>query len=288
MIGENEVERIVQAVLKEMGFPAGPSGDPVPAPPVLEEEDAGFAELSGPGFMVPDPLDRELMENMLSTTPARLGVWRAGPRYRTDTMLRFRADHAAAMDAVFNDVSQEFLERLGFFTVQTLVRDKDEYLTRPDLGRRLSEEAEATIRSRCVASPQVLVIAVDGLSSRAVEANLSDLYQALRQSLEQEGLRPATPFFVKYGRVAVMNHIGEILQPEVVVELIGERPGLATAESMSAYLCYRPRLSTLESERTVISNIHRRGSPPVEVGAHLGGVVRRMLETRSSGVGFTV
>ena len=86
---------------------------------------------------VPTPANPEEFRRMRSKTVARIGVWRAGPRCRTNTYLRFRADHAAAMDAVFTDVPERLLEEMGLFTVQTLCETKDMYLTRPDLGLSL-------------------------------------------------------------------------------------------------------------------------------------------------------
>jgi ethanolamine ammonia-lyase small subunit len=122
------------------------------------------------------------------------------------------------------------------------------------------------------------------LSASAVDANLRDVLPSLTDSLKSYGLTPGTPFFVKGGRVASMDHIGELLQPEVLVMLIGERPGLVTAHSMSAYMCYRPRKGMVESERTVISNIHRQGTSPIEAGAHIGTILSKMLEQKASGV----
>ncbi|MNN38122.1 Ethanolamine ammonia-lyase light chain [compost metagenome] len=126
----------------------------------------------------------------------------------------------------------------------------------------------------------------DGLSANAIETNLRDVYPALLDSLQVEGLAAGTPFFVPNGRVGCMNAIGDILHPEVIVLLIGERPGLITSHSMSAYLCYQPRSGMTDSERMVVSNIHQGGTPPVEAGAHLGSLIARMLEQKISGVGL--
>ena len=93
-----------------------------------------------------------------------------------------------------------------------------------------------------------------------------------------------TPFYIEQGRVGLMDDIGELLQPDVIVYLIGERPGLVSAESMSAYICYKPRKETIESDRTVISNIHKGGIPPVEAGAFIGNVVQKILKYEASGV----
>ncbi len=231
-----------------------------------------------------EPHDSELLKILTQSTFARIGVGRAGTRPKTNTLLTFRADHAAAIDAVFGEMDTDLLEELGLLVVTTLVSDKDIYIRRPDLGRRLTLEAIETLKMKCIQQPQVQVVVSDGLSSQAIIANLRDVYSSLCQSLKFNGLAMGTPFYVSRGRVAVMDQIGEILQPDVVVLLIGERPGLVAADSMSAYLCYRPRRGTVEADRMVLSNIHRRGTPPVEAGAHLGDIIKKILEKKASGV----
>lgn len=233
---------------------------------------------------VPKPKWEEGMTELLAATPARLGVWRAGTRPLTKALLRFRCDHAAAIDSVYGEVNPSLLEAFDLFAVDTRFENTENYLKRPDMGRVVTDEGVETIRSKCKMKPQVQIVISDGLSANAVDANLRDVYPALLDSLRSYGLTPGTPFFVRGGRVAVMDHIGEILQPEVLVLLIGERPGLVSSSSMSAYMCYRPRKGTVESDRTVISNIHRGGTPPVEAGAYIGSVLKRMLEQQTSGV----
>jgi ethanolamine ammonia-lyase small subunit len=206
--------------------------------------------------------DPDLLRRLQETTSARIGVWRAGPRPTTDTLLSFREDHAAAVDAVFGEIDQSLLQEFDLFVVETLTQDKHTYIRRPDLGRRLSPAAVELLKSRCVARPEVQIVVSDGLSAAAIMANLRDVYPSLRQSLQQHGLKVGTPFYVSRGRVAVMDHIGEVLQPDVICLLIGERPGLVAADSMSAYLCYQPRFGTVEADRMVVSNIHRKGTPP--------------------------
>lgn len=233
---------------------------------------------------VDQPQHADALVALRASTPARIGVGRAGPRPKTETWLRFRLDHAAAVDAVYGEVLPELLEKHNLFTVKTMARSKDEYIRRPDLGRRLSEEAKRVLRERCLFQPQVQIIVSDGLSAEAVIKNFEDTYLSLVQSLQQLGLKQGTPFFIERGRVAVMDDVGEVLQPEVVVLLIGERPGLVSAESLSAYLCYKPRRGTVEADRMVVSNIHKGGIPPVEAGAYLGQVVQKILTYQASGV----
>lgn len=235
-------------------------------------------------LQVPDPKNKRLYEEMKLATPARIGVWRCGPRPLTQTLLRFRADHAIAQDAVLGKVASEFPENYKMVVAHSMCKDKDQYLTRPDLGRLLDEESLAVIRRECAKGAQIQIIVSDGLSSAAIEANIPDLLPALLQGLEGMGLKVGKPIFVHLGRVGIMDEIGEELKPEAAIILIGERPGLGTAESMSAYMGYNPRAGMVESERTVISNIHKGGIPAVEAGAHLATWLKRILDAKASGV----
>ncbi|WP_419150379.1 ethanolamine ammonia-lyase subunit EutC [Lysinibacillus xylanilyticus] len=219
-------------------------------------------------------------------TPARIGVGRAGTRPKTKTWLKFRLDHAAAVDAVYGEVTEELLQKLDVFQVTTRVTDKEEYITRPDLGRRLSDESKTLIQSKCKKNPKVQIILSNGLSASAIEENVQDVYLALQQSLSNLNIEIGTTFYIDKGRVALMDEIGELLQAEVIVYLIGERPGLVSAESMSAYICYQPRIGTVEADRMVVSNIHKGGIPPLEAGAYLGTVVQKILHYKASGVGL--
>lgn len=236
------------------------------------------------GVWVPEPHNLEAIKAMKRITPARIGLYRTGTRPKVNAYLKFFADHAAAMDAVFLDVSEEFLQKMNLFCVQTAARDKAEYLRRPDLGRKLSEEAIRTIQEKCVKNPQVQILVVDGLSSTAIEANVPEVLPVLIQGLKARGINVGTPFFIKYGRVGVQDQVGMLLNAEVVVSLIGERPGLATAESLSAYIIYRPTPQTVEADRTCVSNIHKGGTPPAEAAAHLVDLIEQILRAKASGI----
>ncbi|MDV9763224.1 ethanolamine ammonia-lyase subunit EutC [Clostridioides difficile] len=235
-------------------------------------------------LLVKNPKDAEAYLDMKAKTPARLGIGRAGTRYKTETVLRFRADHAAAQDAVFSYVDEEFIKENNMFAVETLCKDKDEYLTRPDLGRKFSPETINSIKSKFGTNQKVLILVGDGLSSAAIEANLKDCMPAIKQGLKMYGIDSSEILFVKHCRVGAMDHLGEELGCEVICMLVGERPGLVTAESMSAYIAYKPYIGMAEAKRTVISNIHKGGTTAVEAGAHIAELIKTMLDKKASGI----
>jgi ethanolamine ammonia-lyase small subunit len=231
-----------------------------------------------------NPEDADALERIATRTPSRLGVGRAGPRPRTDTLVTFRSDHGTARDAVLTHVSDELINDLDLVKVRTLVEDKEEYLTRPDLGREISEETTEHLHKNCRQNSQVQLIVADGLSSTAVEANVPELLPICMNGLTARELDVGTPIFVEYGRVDVMDAIGEELDADCCVVLIGERPGLATAASLSAYMVYGPKRGTSTSKKSVISNIHADGLPPVEAGAEIADLVAEMCDKERSGL----
>ena len=271
-------------------------GEYHPTAPQPEEKDQGYQE----GDFVPDitalnlrklyltesPEKQDAFARMKEHTPARLGSGRAGPRYKTLTMLRFRADHAAAQDAVFSQVPEDFARENGMQEVRTRCRGKDEYLTRPDLGRSFDEKNKELLRSLLPKGAKVQLVVGDGLSSAAITANAMDCLAAIREGLKLKGIDPGTPVFVRYCRVGAGDAIGDVTGCELVCMLVGERPGLVTDKSMSAYITYQPRTGVSESARTVVSNIHAQGTPAVEAGAHIAELIDTILRRRVSGVGL--
>ena len=237
-------------------------------------------------YLVENPENGEKFRKMKDRTPARLGSGRTGPRYKTLTMLRFRADHAAAQDAVFSQVPENFAAKNGMVEVQTRCHDKDEYLTRPDHGRSFDEENQKKIRAAIPGTPRVQIVVGDGLSSAAITANALDCLKAIQEGLKIQGIDPGTPIFVRYCRVGAGDAIGDVTGCELVCMLVGERPGLVTDKSMSAYLTYQPRTGVSESARTVVSNIHAQGTPAVEAGAHIAELIGTILKRKVSGVGL--
>ncbi len=230
------------------------------------------------------PEGSEELRELQEATSARVGIGRSGPRMKTSELLKFRADHAAARDAVQNEVSEELLSRMGLFTVTSLCRDENEYLTRPDHGRVLSEDSIRILKERCVHAPQIQIFAAGGLSSVAIEANIETILPILTDSLGAKGYRLGTPFYVRYGRVGIEDAVSAALDAEGVCVRIGARPGLMTAESMSAYIAYRATPNMPESRRTVVSNIHRGGTAAAEAGAYVADVIEQIYSAKASGV----
>ena len=233
---------------------------------------------------IDNPLNMESCVRLKKTTNARICIGRAGDRFKTETLLRFSADHAVAIDSVWSQVDEANLDDLHFVKIQTKVKNKEEYITRPDLGRNFSSETINDIKVKCINNPDVQLIVADGLSSHSIDANIKDIYPIIVDGINIKGYKLGTPIFVKYGRVATMDKISEALGAKITILLIGERPGLATGDSMSSYMAYEASILKPESQRTVVSNIHANGTPPVEAGAEIVSLVELMMKKKCSGV----
>ena len=231
-----------------------------------------------------------LIEKIRARTPARVLADRTGAAYLTATQLRLRQDHAAARDAVRaefelkRDLGAEFVERWKLFSVSTMAASKDEYLRRPDLGRRLSQDARSQLIAHCVLNADLQIVIGDGLSVTAVSSQVPPLLPLLAEKAQLRGWTLGQPFAVQYCRVGVMNDVGELVQPKVVVLLIGERPGLATAESLSAYLAYKPREGHNDANRNLISNIHTWGVSTEAAASRIIDLAEQMMQRHTSGV----
>lgn len=296
-MNEAELKSMIEAILQDVvagknsnvtGATSGVDMQSTPKESKSVVEDAYIPDLSEldikKELYVDNPHDKEGYLKMKSFTPARLGCGRCGTRYKTKSILRFRADHAAAQDAVFSDVDPKLVEEMGFVPLQTVCKTKDEYITRPDYGRIFDDVMAKKIADNTEKGAKIVMMVGDGLSSAAIEANIRDIIPAIKQGLKKYNLDFGKILFVKYCRVPAMDPVGEISGADVVCLLVGERPGLVTAESMSAYIAYKPTIGMPEARRTVISNIHKGGTPVVEAGAYIADVIKEMLEKKKSGI----
>jgi ethanolamine ammonia-lyase small subunit len=236
----------------------------------------------------------ELERKVRARTPARLLMGRVGGCYRTSTQLDLREAHAAARDAVRTELDmekqfgQEMVKRWELFEVSSQARTKDEYLLQPNLGRTLTELSQEELKRRCSTGSDLQVAIGDGLSVTAVSVQVPKLLPALCDKAAALGWSVGQIFLIRHCRVGILNHIGEILMPTVAVLLIGERPGLATAESLSAYMAYRPRLGQTDADRNLVSNIHARGTGMTEAVERILNLATQMTKAKCSGVRLSV
>ena len=231
----------------------------------------------------------EIVRKIRERTPARILVGRAGAAYRTATQMDLRAAHAAARDAVRAELNLHsafgpaFTKEWGLFEVDTRATSKDEFLMRPDLGRRFSEAARQEVTKRCPRGCDLQIAIGDGLSVPAIASQVPALLPLLAEGAAARGWKVGQSFVIRRCRVGILNQIGELLHPQVAVLLIGERPGLATAESLSAYMAYRPHATHTDANRNLISNIHARGVLPQAAATRILDLAARMIEMGGSG-----
>jgi ethanolamine ammonia-lyase small subunit len=248
------------------------------------ESSGGLLIAPDRGVNLGEPYDPRVLPALLASTPARVAVGRTGTRYLTNTMLRFRADHAAAKDAVLSEVDPELLRRLDLFELASRAPDKATFLQRPDLGRALSDEGRAELARRIGRAPNLIVIYGDGLSAAAINQHLSEFHAALLAALAARGLTHAPAFFVRRSRVKIMDEIARATSAQAALFVCGERPGLGFADSLSAYYIYQPAAGATDADREVISNINPRGRPPAEAARDVAAAIERVLREKKSGV----
>jgi ethanolamine ammonia-lyase small subunit len=246
--------------------------------------------------MAPGPPDRlassewpEIVQKIRVRTPARLLAGRSGAGYRTGTQLELRQAHAAARDAVRleldleRELGPEFVSRWKLFEVGTQAGGKDEYLLHPELGRQFSGASREKLMKHCSRGNDLQIVIGDGLSVTAVSAQVPALFEHVYEGAGARGWSVGQTFVIRHCRVGILNQIGELLAPRVAVLLIGERPGLATAESLSVYMGYRPQKNHTDADRNLISNIHRRGVSTTQAAERILNLAVRMIATNSSG-----
>ena len=231
----------------------------------------------------------DILQKVRAQTPARLLAGRSGAAYRTNTQLELREAHAAARDAVraelnlFTNFGQDLVRKWNLFEVCSQTTTKDEYLLRPDLGRHLNDQSRAEVTRRCATGHDLQIVIGDGLSVTAVALQAPRLFPLLCEGAKTRGWSLGEIFVIRYCRVGILNEIGELLEPKVAVLLIGERPGLATAESLSAYMAYQPKTADTDANRNLISNIHARGVSPEQAAQRILNLAAAMMKAQKSG-----
>lgn len=240
----------------------------------------------------------ELLHSLRNHTPARVAIGRHGTGLPTSEILDFRLAHAQARDAVLQPVAFDklaaALSTLGVssLTIQSAAPDRGTYVARPDLGRKLSDlgirDLQAIAHNLGYAHnpPDLALVVCDGLSGSAIDSWALDvirLFGGLARS-HQWSTTPAV--LVQNGRVAIGDHIGEILSARMTVLLVGERPGLGSADSLGVYLTHSPRAGTTDEARNCISNIRGTGLPPVAAAHKMAWLIEESLRRGLSGTGL--
>lgn len=200
-------------------------------------------------------------------TRARIAIGRSGGSLPTRELLAFGHAYAQARDAVYAELDvnrlASDLARAGsqVLTVTTQATDRETYLRRPDLGRRLSTESRLLLQQ--VPKPNdpfdLSIVVGDGLSACAVQLQAAEIVASLVKRLTDDDWSLAPLCIARQTRVAISDEIGEILNARIGLILLGERPGLGTADSVGAYLVYRPRVGRSDAERNCVSNIRPEG-----------------------------
>lgn len=222
----------------------------------------------------------ELPSRLAALTQARIGLPRAGHALNTAATLAFDLAHARARDAVHAVFDAGALQAaFGAIEVRSAAPDRATYLQRPDLGRQLPA-AEAARLAPTGANTAIVV--GDGLSATAVALHAVPLIEALQARL---GGVWAPIVAAHQARVALGDAIGAALAVDVVVMLIGERPGLSAPDSLGAYITWRPQPGRQDSERNCVSNIRPPHGLDYETAAtRIAWLVHQARARRLTGV----
>ncbi len=241
----------------------------------------------GPSAVTVDPWGR-----LAAFTPARLALGRAGSGLPTTAVLALALAHAAARDAVHASFDAAPLAAwceaagLRWLAVESAAANREIYLRRPDLGRRLSARARDALAQSDPAQSDISIVLADGLSATALAENGQALLESLVPALRARGLTLAPVCLAHQSRVALGDEVGEILGARMSIMLIGERPGLSAADSLGAYLTFAPRLGRTDAERNCVSNIRAAGLPSPQATAKITWLVDQALSLSLTGVGL--
>ena len=209
--------------------------------------------------------EKDCWDVLRQFTDARIALGHAGASLPTAEYLRFTLAHAQARDAVNLPFDKEavrgMIEAMGLqvIDVHSNARNRQEFITRPDLGRRLCDDSRERLKSIDAEPTDIVFVIGDGLSSKAIHRQAVPLLRETLPYLSQLKLSVAPIILAEQCRVALGDEIAEILNARMVAMLIGERPGLSSPDSLSVYLTYAPHVGSLDSERNCISNIRPEG-----------------------------
>lgn len=231
----------------------------------------------------------DFWQSLKKHTAARIALGKAGSSINTQELLKFQQAHSLACDAVHTPLDEESvldaLKALGQETLQlsSQVEDRQQYLLRPDWGKKLSDESKNQLNTNNQ-SYDIALIVGDGLSSQAIQKHIAPLFKILLPKLEEKNYQLAPISLVKNARVAISDEIGQLLQCKMAVIFIGERPGLSSADSLGIYLTYAPQVGNTDEKRNCISNVRPEGMPYVVAAEKLSYLIQESFKKELSGV----
>ena len=226
-------------------------------------------------------------------TPARIALGRTGTSMPTSAQLDFQYAHAQARDAVHlpfdhRGLGSQLAERgCESLLLHSAATDRNSYLQRPDLGRKLSDESAQTLRDYALSHPggvDLAIVVADGLSALAVHRHTLPFLARMEEQTAAEGWSLSPVILVEQGRVAVADEIGELLGAKMVVILIGERPGLSSPDSLGLYFTYNPKVGLTDAYRNCISNVRLEGLSYGMAAHRLLYLMREACRRQLSGV----
>jgi ethanolamine ammonia-lyase small subunit len=240
----------------------------------------------------PTPVTADAWDAVRSFTNARVALGRAGGSLPTGAWLEFKADHAAARDAIHNSLDAERLAAdcascgLTSVIVASAAADRATYLQRPDMGRELQRASVEQLSgvSAGGSSCDLAIIVSDGLSALAAHNHGPAVLDALVPRLVADNWRLAPLVIARFGRVALEDQIGELLGAQLALMLIGERPGLSSPDSLGAYLVFNPRRGNTDAQRNCVSNIREDGLRPALAAETLHFLLTAARSRKLSGV----
>lgn len=227
-------------------------------------------------------------------THARIGLGRFGHSIPTKEVLDFRLAFARARDSVLSEVDFQKLSPCipkifeNPILVKSNCKSKEDFLRNPLLGRQLSEDSKDSLRAYAAQAFDSVLIIADGLSANAIHRTAQPFITDFLERCKNTSLRLAPVIFARYARVALGDEIGSLLNAKTTVVLIGERPGLGSADSLSVYFTYAPNSKNTDAQRNCISNIHRSGLSPEVAAMMTEYLLTISLRKKLSGVSLKV
>jgi len=248
------------------------------------------APLETTAHPAPAPGTPDPWQALRAFTPARIALGRAGTSLPTRAHLEFQLAHARARDAVHDSLDvarlQNHLRAVGIesVAVRSAAPDRATYLQRPDLGRRVDDDARARLAQSAAGKVDAAIVVADGLSARAAQRHAVPVLAALVPRLRDAGWRLAPVIVAEQARVALGDEVGAMLEAALVVVLLGERPGLTAPDSLGAYLTWAPQPGRTDAERNCVSNIRPEGLVPALAADKLCYLMLEAARRRLSGV----